>query len=1634
MRADNTLFATDNVDSSKQPRYVVSIDFDGTLQHITSHGDIANVPAALPILQNALLGISATSQTLNPDRANATIGSMAFDVVDLANAFTNLVRTQLTTNSIGLRGRTVQFFVGYKSEQDGAGILDATSTDDNPDFDNFVLFQTQVVQTVETKEGKYSIQCADIQRQTKRQIFDLALTYLTSSITDSATTIPVLDLSGFEPNNHGTSYTDAPSSNVIYIRIDQTKEIIRCPFSGIVGNSFTGVTRGVFGTQAKAVEVDPAQLSDRRPKVEEYVYLELPAVKAAYAILTGVIEGTADVLPSSWHAGVATSFVRLTDFKTIGDDLWVPTDDTAGIILRFDGIDKQDAKKFLETEIYLLLGLFSPVYADGQLGLKRMVPSLSDSPFQFDIDDTNVIGSGNLRHDMESMQNNMRVDWNWNGDRFIRSTIIVDASSIAKHGQAPEKRMSFRGLVGTRFTEQVLRQLLTSLRDMYTGPPLRLDINGFHLMNPLEVGDACRVNLSNIRDYSQTGGNLVRTMVIHGMTVDWLKGVKLKMFGSSERADEIPPITATTCLPDTFYPSVGTALSTIPGLLTGNVTNAGTFTLVGDADMNAAGAIFYHDAPLTISSTTTINIEQNVQLRVRGFLTIDGSIIGTGQGHVAGTDNFLFDQHYYFRTNENVGVPGFIGNSISHHGLLFREPDDGGIPKWVWVTGPYFTQGLYDAFPNLVLEVDDAAPGTIIGIPTDMRGGGGAAGPRAGLKIGISGRTHMKNAGGAGGAGGAALAVICRGGDFGVSGVIRLDGADSTEPIGFFISAPSPTFHIYGGAGGAGCPGALLWLIDGSAQTFPDIAGHFFALTGNVPAQFALPFQTQYGQNRSLSNTNAPQKNMAPFMPNRISGFDQTGVNFRISFLPCDVVPQDDQDVIVPPPTGLAAAKAPDGVLLTWSNPVAGQFDHIEIHSADTNVRANAVIVGETKAETFIHPADYKALILRFYWIRAVDAEGNVSTFEPDTSTTTATNEPLRERKNWLVDPDFDIGNPVPNWSGNGNGSQTDIWRANITGGGTADHVPGGGQDGSVAIDLFQNNDTGLTSLENKKKVSFKGSSGAFLFQIKYRTEGSIDALDHDNFSVGIKVSEFEFGGVVTTFVLSPRVTLTRSATFKTVELVHDFATSSNINWIGFEIRIGNDQGTLDKLRIDSVQVSSLGTAFGQVKFNSKTYPGVVPIAQAADQGLFLKGDGTWGTPSGAGVDSFNGRTGAVIPIQADYDGFFLTPAEGDATYSMLGHLHDGIADANLVDKTAAETITGAYTMTGGLTLTTGNLVAGTINADFAALTATTYGGILEGNLVNLAAAELITGLWNFNAEIDHFAPLLIWNAGQTDNLRMAHTGTNFTFDFTGTADGIWTAARMVMPASVAGRSGFNIPEGVNPTTPIDGDIWVTTTDIFARINGVNESLKGGGGGAVTSVFGRTGVVVALQADYDGFFLTPAEGDATYSMLGHLHDGIADANLVDKTAAEIITAIWDFNATTLGTGDTTAARIKHHFAGLVDIGMNLMPVGPGEDANDVLEAGHCGAAYLKDGTATITLTLEASASVDFPVGGMCMIINAGTSGNISVTEGTGTTLFVLSGASKIDSAGTATIGPGGYATLWREATTIYYLMGAGVTP
>lgn len=71
------------------------------------------------------------------------------------------------------------------------------------------------------------------------------------------------------------------------------------------------------------------------------------------------------------------------------------------------------------------------------------------------------------------------------------------------------------------------------------------------------------------------------------------------------------------------------------------------------------------------------------------------------------------------------------------------------------------------------------------------------------------------------------------------------------------------------------------------------------------------------------------------------------------------------------------------------------------------------------------------------------------------------------------------------------------------------------------------------------------------------------------------------------------------------------------------------------------------------------------------------------------------------------------------------------------------------------------------------------------------------------------------------------------------------------------------------------GDGVADPAVFLLAVNLVYGSGTGGGGGLVSSVFGRVGAVDAEQADYDAFFLTQAEGDARYAPPG---SGVATFN------------------------------------------------------------------------------------------------------------------------------------------------------------
>jgi len=1002
MRLDNDSFAAKNTESSKDPRYTIIVYFDDTvspqdLHCFTSHADAAILPGSTSTV-STIEGISGTSQKLNPDKGLASIGTISITLTDLASSVSTLFNTKLDIGS-GLRGKTLEVYTSFINEP----------------WSKYVLIGTQIVDSVESNKDSYILKLADIQRSERKTIFDLATTTMSASITDTDYLIPAYSVTGFETLEHGTSYSDAPSiyssspqviKDVLYIKVDD--EIIRC--TGTSGLNFvvdndgaspiTATGRGALNTKAVAHIVDNS-LSDnsRKKKITEYVYLEMPILKLIYAILTGNLEGQpGKTLPSKWHLNIPLQFVKLTDFTDVSNiDLWDTTDDTAGVIGYFAGIKKQDAKKFIETELNLLLGIYNPVYADGSLGLKRMSGILAGSSYVKELNESNVTGYSALKHDMRSVLNSFEINWNWNTttDEFTRTTILLDTLSIGTHGEGKLKILNFRGLDGARHTEETIFNLFNSLRDRYSGPPLRITVNCLPSLNVLEVGDIVRVTLPNVRDFNGALAPLDRSFEIQGININWITGqISLNLFGSSQSAGALALGGSSSVLNDAFYIAEGTELKTyIDGLGSPSAftVTSGIGHITGDITIagSTPATIYYYDAPLTIDSGVIVTVTGTVELRIKGHLTKNGDVDGIGQGlaAVAGTST-------YFLGTQPPGISGGIGNTWAWGGqhLEDRRYHIGGGQYVVdsYITGYDRVQALgnYDIMPQFNIT-NTKATNSLTGVPTNLSGSSGGAGGNYTYSV-RGGGNGVLAVGGAGGAGGAGLITISRGCTIGQAGSVNLSGSPGVKGTSGTYSAGNT--H-YSGTGSGGSGGGWLILIDGATSTTPD-TDKIKTVHGSSEASGPLRWPSSGPiNNYAAGGENGPHD---PFF----TGYQDNSLTssyFRIQYIPEDIAAVADTPIqTVIPPTTLNLESGDTELFVTNDGTVISRLKASWAGSIDQNLGGYEVEYKFTADALWTTAGNTINLETNYVYIQPVQDGANY-----DVRVRAINN--IRVRSNWLT-------------------------------------------------------------------------------------------------------------------------------------------------------------------------------------------------------------------------------------------------------------------------------------------------------------------------------------------------------------------------------------------------------------------------------------------------------------------------------------------------------------------------------------------------------------------------------------------------------------------------------------------------------
>lgn len=902
----------------REPRHVIGIIYETGSIYLTSKPGMTSVPGT--VIQGCIQDISSSSQQLFPDEGRATIGSLSFTAVDLSGAISEAIRDQLLNFDRGIRDSEVRVFTG-----------------DSDDFNQLVRVETYVIdEAVELDQGLYSFACSDRNRQLREEVFQQVGTRLTATLNTTDTTVHVQSTGGFNMVAHTAAFEDAPSATVGYIRIRKTGEVIR--YTGKTPTTFTGCVRERFRTIADKVVVDVGTDADKLPEVEEFIYLQMPGPQLAYAVMTGQILGTSDTLPDTWNLGIDPASVDTNAFTNIGADLFDPTDHAKGLVLSFPWLQQTDGKRFIEEQINRVILCFSPVDTLGRLSLKRQTALVSKANPVATVSYDDIIMHGAIRHVQASVINEVVFEWNFDGKEYTRTDVLFNTNSIATWGRGKRVSMELGGMNASQHGRATLQHIFDSYTDRYGSPPIEVHVQLSSRFNNLELGDCIRVELPRLPDFTDSA-TLTRVFEVQSRQINWVTGdVSFDLFASTVRVIPENKGGTTTNLPDGWFSSEGTPLESVLTMVGDHVVAAGALT--GAADLR--NAVFYHVGDVIIDPGVTVTISDNVQIRCTGELQVLGKIDGKGRGIAPTADPNVVGTPLVY-VNDTVQTTGSTNASA---GIKY----DISAGRWYAFTSPFLTGPA--AVTRFDLIVDG---GVLTNIPAELRGTQGIF--AYGVLDGPTGADTVRALGGAGGAGGAGLMVASRGLSFGVAGIIDLSGADGNGP-GAPVTLRGKS--VYGGAGGGGCSGTMLVVLDGDQITFPDLT----AFVGNHGATPFLGNPIQF----------APPDNPAePWRGGVYEGLgfaDNSDACAMVQYTSRDVTLGDTDDEVLPAPADLAAVGDGNGLVLSWKPPAPEKYDYIEIYEATSNDRTGAIRIAQVVGDHYSKTSGTS--ITRWYWVRAV--------------------------------------------------------------------------------------------------------------------------------------------------------------------------------------------------------------------------------------------------------------------------------------------------------------------------------------------------------------------------------------------------------------------------------------------------------------------------------------------------------------------------------------------------------------------------------------------------------------------------------------------------------------------------------------
>lgn len=226
------------------------------------------------------------------------------------------------------------------------------------------------------------------------------------------------------------------------------------------------------------------------------------------------------------------------------------------------------------------------------------------------------------------------------------------------------------------------------------------------------------------------------------------------------------------------------------------------------------------------------------------------------------------------------------------------------------------------------------------------------------------------------------------------------------------------------------------------------------------------------------------------------------------------------------------------------------------------------------------------------------------------------------------------------------------------------------------------------------------------------------------------------------------------------------------------------------------------------------TAKGAVTLGDAAGDALTVAGNAvTWsGNPTHSGNHTFSGN----VTVNGN-------TTIGNASGDTLTVAPNAVTWSNNPTHSGNHTFSGTVSMAPGVSIGAANpATIGGLRFSMDASTLTNNAvyyrnagnsadlpliGWASGNIINLGGPS--------NGDINYTVA-----TGQAHRLRVNTTDIAVV-----TSTGLTVTGLTLTTASATGGAGFRLPHGAAPTSPVDGDMWTTTTALLVRINGVTKTV-----------------------------------------------------------------------------------------------------------------------------------------------------------------------------------------------------------------